>query len=444
MKQHVTNFIARSFFLALLSLVVSAVIAVAQPANDNFAAAQTLTGVRVEVTATNVGATKEAGEPDHAFNAGGKSVWFKWTAPQGGNYLVGTNRTESNFDSLLNLYTGTAVTSLVNRGSSNNISSPVNMKSVVLISVAQGATYNIAVDGASVSGGPAAEGAFTLDIRPIFPYQSADYDGDGDADLSLYRPSDNTWYINGSTRTIIRQWGIEGDVPVSMSRLNGISEPAVFRPSEAMFYYHSLFPTYLQWGAEGDIPVAETFGGGVTSQFGVFRPSNGMWYIYSSPGVAYYYRFGMAGDIPVPGRYSADQYADIAVYRPSNGTWYILRRVSGNQGSDTFHAVQFGLPGDKPVPGDYDGDGILDPAIFRPSTGTWWVLRSSDNQQHAFKWGIATDMPVTGDFDEDGIFDYAVFRPSEGNWYIHNSYSNWAQVVHWGVNGDIPMTSNQR
>ena len=56
----------------------------AQPANNNFANAITITGSSNTVSGSNVGATKESGEPNHDGFAGGKSVWWKWTAPSNG------------------------------------------------------------------------------------------------------------------------------------------------------------------------------------------------------------------------------------------------------------------------------------------------------------------------------------------------------------------------
>ena len=53
----------------------------AAPANDNFANAIVLTGNTLTTSGSNVAATKEAGEPNHAGNSGGASVWWSWTAP---------------------------------------------------------------------------------------------------------------------------------------------------------------------------------------------------------------------------------------------------------------------------------------------------------------------------------------------------------------------------
>ena len=47
-----------------------------QVSNDAFANRRLITGTSVTVTGSTVGATKEAGEPNHAGNRGGKSVWF--------------------------------------------------------------------------------------------------------------------------------------------------------------------------------------------------------------------------------------------------------------------------------------------------------------------------------------------------------------------------------
>jgi len=54
--------------------------------------------------------TKRAGEPNHAGNSGGQSVWYTWSAPADGLATVST--LGSSFDTLLNVYTGPAVANL--------------------------------------------------------------------------------------------------------------------------------------------------------------------------------------------------------------------------------------------------------------------------------------------------------------------------------------------
>jgi len=55
-----------------------------RPSNDNFLNAILLVGTNLTVNGSNVNATKEAGEPNHAGNSGGKSVWWNWQAPATG------------------------------------------------------------------------------------------------------------------------------------------------------------------------------------------------------------------------------------------------------------------------------------------------------------------------------------------------------------------------
>src|SRR5438270_3482580 len=84
--------------------------AVAQPANDNFASAWTLSGSTVATNGTTVGATKEAGEPDHAGSQGGRSVWFNWTAPR--TMPIQIDTLGSSYDTVLGVYTGSIVNAL--------------------------------------------------------------------------------------------------------------------------------------------------------------------------------------------------------------------------------------------------------------------------------------------------------------------------------------------
>lgn len=132
-------------FLAALALLSACEIVcmAAAPANDNFSGAALLSGTNVTVTATNVGATKEVGEPDHGSNSGGKSVWWKWTAPGAGSVIVQT--VGSTFDTLLGAYRGASLGSLETLASNDD--NGTVKTSLVGLNVTAGATYYFAVDG---------------------------------------------------------------------------------------------------------------------------------------------------------------------------------------------------------------------------------------------------------------------------------------------------------
>jgi len=140
---------------------------VAQLSNDKFANRIALAGAAVTTTGTNVGATKETGEPKHAGNAGGKSVWWTWTAPSAGTVTIDT--AGSNFDTLLAVYTGTSVSALtaVSGGNNDNASTGV-VTSKVTFTVTAGKVYQIAVDGKN-----GASGAITLHLNLIPPAPAA-------------------------------------------------------------------------------------------------------------------------------------------------------------------------------------------------------------------------------------------------------------------------------
>jgi hypothetical protein len=127
------------------------------PSNDDFAGAWEVSGPSASVNAGNAEATKEPGEPDHAGNAGGASVWFVWTAPRNGRALVDT--CTNNFDTLLAVYRGDSLNSLV-EVVSNDDGCASGAGSAVELSVTAGAVYRLAVDGRDGAGD-----RFWLDVR---------------------------------------------------------------------------------------------------------------------------------------------------------------------------------------------------------------------------------------------------------------------------------------
>jgi hypothetical protein len=145
------------------------------PANDNFADATALAGpLPIAATGDNgnglgqlqsLGASKEAGEPDHAGDAGGGSVWWAWTPTRSGRVFISTDG--SSLDTLLAVYTGTAVNALtpVSRYAHLNVPArsaeePFHLASRVELDAVAGTTYHIAVDGTA---GAFGEVSLTID-----------------------------------------------------------------------------------------------------------------------------------------------------------------------------------------------------------------------------------------------------------------------------------------
>ena len=130
-----------------------------------------------------------------------------------------------------------------------------------------------------------------------------DYDGDGKADIGIYRPGTGTWFVLQSTQGFL----------------------------------------FRQWGFGNDKVVSGDFDGDGKADVAIYRPSNGTWYILQSRDGFKAVQWGLTGDIPVPADYDGDGKADFAIYRPSNGTWYALGSRDG------FISTQFGLGNDVPA-----------------------------------------------------------------------------------------------
>ena len=117
----------------------------APPVNDDVANAVVWTG-ETSFVGTNVDATKETGEPNHAGNAGGASIWYQGTPPIDGTATITT--CGSSFDTLLAVYSASGpVPPFTNLTPVASNDDSCGSQSSVTFPAAAGTNYYVAVDG---------------------------------------------------------------------------------------------------------------------------------------------------------------------------------------------------------------------------------------------------------------------------------------------------------
>src|SRR6185369_4673347 len=238
--------------------------------------------------------------------------------------------------------------------------------------------------------------ALRLGLRGIDVPVPADYDGDGKTDIAMFRSRPvtgddaGTWYIleSSTNQFRIEKFGIAGDNATIVDDYDGDGKAdlAVYRintaaqgPGQAYFLYKGTANnpqgnvTYVPWGMRygtqsesADEPYTGDFDGDGKADFAVQRHADitatssntpAVFYILTATGNVSYQYFGLKSDRVVPGDYDGDGKTDICVVRgfniaPSQITWYI--HYTSGQPDD---AIPFGK-GSNPnfSQGDYDGD----------------------------------------------------------------------------------------
>ena len=226
---------------------------------------------------------------------------------------------------------------------------------------------------------------------------------------------------------------------------DGRTDFSVFRPSTGDWYVDRSTNGLvgINWGLSTDILTPADFDGDGKDDFAVWRPDApevAAFYILSSSDFTTRIEtFGQTGDNPlVVGDWDGDGIDDPAVYRDSavgsQSFFYFLG--SDNNPSNNITFLPWGTTGDEPIRGDFDGDRKKDLAVFRPSTEQWIIRQSSDANVRYERFGFASDRRFDADFDGDGKTDLTAFRPSENNWYYLRSIDNEPIKFTFGLSTD--------
>lgn len=366
---------------------------------------------------------------------------------------------------------------------------------------------------------------FSILLLPLkihaFP---ADFDGDGKQDPTVYRPSTGYWYVapsggicpTGFTIAATfapnyygcqKQWGLTGDVPISGDfDADGKADPTVYRPSNHTWYisYSSLatsggWATVL-WPPPGtfppetatrpDIPDEGDVNADGRSDIIMFRQdSEGISVvafprIWTTAGIQEHQEgsFVIGGVIPGPiaasgawnpgGFYAGTDPTSLLRFQQGMGlvSFSFLGRpnlpYAYNNGSwGTGLIASMYLYDGKSAFGNFwptDPYGYLDdPTIFNSSSAIWYTHKNTGantafypTETFTLSWGSAGDEPIPGKFFErtNPMSNYATWRPSDGVWYVrkHNSWDicppNYQDMTplqgckrQWGLSSDIPV-----
>jgi hypothetical protein len=158
------------------------------PPNDHFSNSIPITTVTGGDVGFNFHATHELGEPTHITANAVRSAWWHWTAPSNMTARISTDG--SDFDTVLAIYTGTAVNALSLIASNNDAG--VGNNSLVTFNATAGTTYRIVVDGFDHN-----FGNIQLNVNPAF----------NDAFANCLVITGVVGSVSGSTRGATRQTG---------------------------------------------------------------------------------------------------------------------------------------------------------------------------------------------------------------------------------------------
>ena len=225
--------------------------------NDMFANSIALSGASGLVTGTNTDATKEFGEPLHGGNPGGKSVWWTYTPSVDG--VLSLNTSNSMFDTLMGLYTGSAVNTLTTIAENDDAYPGAKGGfSAITQAVRSNITYSIAVDGYNAASGTIYL-AYSFVPAPVFTVTASSTAGGFATPVSDVVQSNGTLVVTAVANQFYQLASWSGSVnaatnPLSIVVDHDMTVTANFTPVSVTDGFETGNFLHLPWVTGGDMP----------------------------------------------------------------------------------------------------------------------------------------------------------------------------------------------
>jgi hypothetical protein len=192
---------------------------------DDFASRQVFTVPSFLGATSNLIATGQTNEPRHAGKVGGKSLWLAWRAPASG--VVTFRTVGSGFDTLLAVYTGTALDNLVEVTSDEDRGG--FLTSELRFNAVAGTDYQVAVDGFAGAAGLVVLGWELDAAAPVLPILAGQ-----PADVLTRAGQPVNFQVNAAPVGVSYQWSFNGQ-PLPGANNPTLTLPAVI-PAQAGQY----------------------------------------------------------------------------------------------------------------------------------------------------------------------------------------------------------------
>lgn len=386
------------------------------PFNDVLANALELAGAIGSMNTNTANATSEPGEPLHVGKQGGKSVWYFFTPATDG--LLSLTTSNSTYDTLLAVYTGTRVDRLTAAGANDDAPFPDVVHSDLQQAVRAGVRYYIAVDGlAGASGQLVLTYSFTaLPIYQVtvnataggtvFP-TSGTFVSNSVVDISAVASNGFNFVAWQGDETVL-------DNPLRLTVTRPVTLTAVFAPRLLADGFESgSFRPNIGWNTSNPVGVQPWFVAATNSQSGA-----------PAQGGAFHARSGVAA-------HSQTSVLRLAAWTRAGSASFAYRVNSEANGPTSGDFLEFYLNGSLQVRTNGDSGWLTH--FFTVPAGT-----------NVLEWRYAKDSSFSSGEDAGFVdnLDLPVVEPVDPSVVIRFS-TNSVRTVNGGLQFRIEGQSNQ-